>query len=206
MVTVNERDRSATEARLKAAAVAVWSHHGFDGASVKEIAEAAGANVSLINRYFGGKEGLLLTILDEMILRKQEGALDYPAQNSLEAETLEYLRFRYRADMADQARIRIIISKITVDRAFRDRALRSLTYATDANFMERLVRLRDAGRIAPGVALPMVFRQVAFISFSAALTEGIILERPADDTDRALRDAAGMIGAFYGRGGTRTSC
>ena len=198
MVAVGERDRTATEARLKAAAIEIWSHHGFDGSSVKDIAQAADANVSLVNRYFGGKEGLLLTILNDRIEEKQEGALSYPPQDTLEAETLEYLRFRYLADMADQALIRLIVSKMVVDRTFRDKAIQSLTYAADANFRHRLDRLRGLGRIAADADLTMIFRQIAFLSFSASLIEGIIIERPVEDTDRALREAARTIAVRYG--------
>ena len=198
MVALSERDRGATEARLKAAAIEVWSQHGFDGASVKDIAQAAEANVSLVNRYFGGKEGLLLTILNEMVARKQEGALPYPPQDTLEAETLYYLRFRYRADVADQALIRLFVSKMIVDRPFRDKAVQSLTYAADANFRQRLERLRGLGRIAADADLIMMFRQIAFLSFAASLVEGIILERPTEDTDRALREAARTIAVRYG--------
>lgn len=197
MVALSERDRTATERSLKDAALEVWSRHGFDGSSVKDIAEAAGANVSLISRYFSGKEGLLLTILNEMIVQKQEGDLSYPAQDTLEAEVFEYLKFRYRADMKDEAFIRVVISKIVVDRSLRDQSLKSLTYAADTNFARRLSALQKTGQIAADANLTMIFRQIAFISFSASLTEGIILEKEAEDTELALKESAGMIAAQY---------
>ena len=197
MVALTERDRAATEERLKEAAIEVWSQHGFDGASVKEIAEAADANVSLINRYFGGKEGLLLTILNEMITQKQEGTLDYSPQETLEGEVFEYLKFRYRADMRDEAFIRVVISKIVVDRSLRDQALKSLTYAADTNLTKRLHNLKEQGQIRADADLVMVFRQIGFVSFSASLTEGIVLGKASDDTCKALREAADMIASFY---------
>lgn len=39
-------------------AIEIFSLKGFDGATVKDLAEAAGVNVSLVSYYFGGKEGL----------------------------------------------------------------------------------------------------------------------------------------------------
>jgi len=43
---------------LIAAAKALFAKNGYDGASVKEIADAAGVNVGLIAYYFGGKLGI----------------------------------------------------------------------------------------------------------------------------------------------------
>lgn len=199
MVSLSERDRATTEQRLKEAAIAIWSKRGFDGSSVKDIAEAAEANVSLVNRYFGGKEGLLLTILNEMIVDKQEGKLDYTPQETLEAEVFEYLRHRYRADMDNEAFVRVVVSKIVVDRAFRDQALKSLTYASDENFRERLSALKSNRKIREDADLTMIFRQIGLISFSASLTEGMILGKPCAETEIALREAAAMIGERFGQ-------
>ena len=54
------RNRGETEARLLKAGVEVMSALGYEGATTRKIAEAAGANEQLISRYFGGKEGLLI--------------------------------------------------------------------------------------------------------------------------------------------------
>lgn len=52
------RGADATRARLVAAAQKAFSERGFERTTVREIAEAAGVNPALINRYFGGKEQL----------------------------------------------------------------------------------------------------------------------------------------------------
>lgn len=193
-----EKDRARTEERLKAAAIRVWSEHGFHGAPVQRIAAAAGANVSLINRYFGGKEGLLLAVVGDLIARKQSGALGYAEQLTLEAEVLEYLRFRYREDRADEPAVRLIISELAVNAAFRAQALRSLTYAQDANFSARLARLQAAGAIRPGASVEELFRTIGLFSFSAAFVEGALLGLPPQDTDRLFVAFAGMIATGFG--------
>lgn len=43
----------------------VFSRKGLDGATVKEIADAAGVNVSLISYHFDGKEGLYRACLED---------------------------------------------------------------------------------------------------------------------------------------------
>ncbi|MGK5083165.1 TetR family transcriptional regulator [Bdellovibrionota bacterium FG-1] len=54
-----------TRNRLIEAATRLFSERGFDGTSVKELAEAAGVNVSLISYHFGGKENLYRTCLEQ---------------------------------------------------------------------------------------------------------------------------------------------
>lgn len=44
--------------RLVAAASAEFAQHGYAGARIRNIVEAAGVNLAAVNYYFGGKEGL----------------------------------------------------------------------------------------------------------------------------------------------------
>ena len=53
-----KRDAEATRADIVEAAKFVFTDKGFDQAGTREIADRAGVNVALINRYFGSKEGL----------------------------------------------------------------------------------------------------------------------------------------------------
>ncbi|MFG1998854.1 TetR family transcriptional regulator [Spirillospora sp. NPDC048911] len=58
-----KRDREATRRRLLEAARDLFSEHGYDHVSVRMIAAAAGANVALVNRYFGSKAALFGEVL-----------------------------------------------------------------------------------------------------------------------------------------------
>ncbi len=53
-----KRDAAATTEAILVAAREVFTERGYDAAGTREIAERAQANVALINRYFGSKEGL----------------------------------------------------------------------------------------------------------------------------------------------------
>ena len=53
----------ARDALLKAA-IPLFAKKGFDGTSVKDIAEKAGVNVSLVSYHFDGKEGLYRTCIE----------------------------------------------------------------------------------------------------------------------------------------------
>ncbi|KQR99868.1 hypothetical protein ASG12_03625 [Williamsia sp. Leaf354] len=63
-----ERNADATRADLLKAAKRRFTVYGFERTTVREIAADAGANVSLINRYFGSKDGLLAAVLAETAL------------------------------------------------------------------------------------------------------------------------------------------
>ena len=61
------RDAQATRAALLEAAKAQFALLGYDSATLRDIAAAAGADVALIKRYFGGKEGLFTEALKDSI-------------------------------------------------------------------------------------------------------------------------------------------
>lgn len=73
-------EKDTTE-RLIASATEIFSEKGFDGSTVKEIADHAGVNISLISYHFNGKEGLLRKCVEkfgETRLRESEKILTTP--------------------------------------------------------------------------------------------------------------------------------
>ncbi len=57
--------RAETRARLLEAAGRVYTHRGFDGATIDEVAAEAGLTKGAVYDHFGSKEKLLLALLDE---------------------------------------------------------------------------------------------------------------------------------------------
>jgi AcrR family transcriptional regulator len=57
--------------RLLEAAIEVFGRHGFEGASTRTLAKAAGVNLQAIPYHFGGKEGLYLAVADHIGARIQ---------------------------------------------------------------------------------------------------------------------------------------
>ncbi len=60
-----ERDREATEARLIDAVGALIAEDGFEALGVRRVAERAGVNKTLIYRYFGSLDGLILAFMKQ---------------------------------------------------------------------------------------------------------------------------------------------
>ncbi|OIN46178.1 TetR family transcriptional regulator [Pseudomonas azotoformans] len=57
-----------TRARIIEAAVEVFGARGYDGASTRDIATAAGVNAPAIQYYFDGKEGVYLACVEHLIM------------------------------------------------------------------------------------------------------------------------------------------
>ena len=58
------RESSTTRASLLDAAARMFAEHGYDVATTRQIAAAAGVDAALIARYFGSKEGLYLAVVE----------------------------------------------------------------------------------------------------------------------------------------------
>ncbi|WP_025856610.1 CerR family C-terminal domain-containing protein [Pseudomonas sp. CHM02] len=56
-----------TRARIIDAAVEVFGERGYDGASTRDIATAAGVNAPAIQYYFDGKEGVYLACVEHLV-------------------------------------------------------------------------------------------------------------------------------------------
>ncbi len=65
MTPVGLSSEDSTRAQLLKEAKKVFAEKGFDGATVKDICEAAGLNVSLVSYHFGGKEKLYAECLED---------------------------------------------------------------------------------------------------------------------------------------------
>jgi AcrR family transcriptional regulator len=62
-IASRKRNAEVTRASLLAAATNRFAREGYDGVSLREIAADAGVDVSLVSRYFGGKDELFAEVL-----------------------------------------------------------------------------------------------------------------------------------------------
>ena len=69
---MHTRDADATTARILAAAVQEFAHHGLAGGRVARIADAAEANKSMIYAYFGSKDQLFDAVLEAAVVGLHE--------------------------------------------------------------------------------------------------------------------------------------
>jgi AcrR family transcriptional regulator len=93
-----------TRARLLQAAGELFAERGFRGATLRDIAERAGANLAAANYHFGSKQTLYLEVVSAQFERLEQRLLAVgaaPAPGSLErlsrAELIALLRARVQA-------------------------------------------------------------------------------------------------------------
>ncbi|WII73183.1 TetR/AcrR family transcriptional regulator [Bdellovibrio sp. 22V] len=145
-----KRDRSASEERLIQAGLEVFSKHGFNGATTKEIAKKADVNESLIGRYFDGKEGLLVAIIERFIEEVVQEALPYEPQETLADELEHYVKNRVNQGCMHEDFARIVFSQALVDKKFKRRVRETIPLQIDPHLVERVTRLANAGKLNLG--------------------------------------------------------
>ena len=69
-----------SETKILMAAERVFAEKGLKGARVKEIAALSGVNPALINYYFGGKENLYRTVIENFFVRVERLAVSVMEQ------------------------------------------------------------------------------------------------------------------------------
>lgn len=67
MTAIVKKSKENGRDRLIAASLKLFATKGFHACSIREICEVAKANISLVSFHFGGKEGLLDTIFEELV-------------------------------------------------------------------------------------------------------------------------------------------
>jgi TetR/AcrR family transcriptional regulator, regulator of cefoperazone and chloramphenicol sensitivity len=89
------RDVAETRRRLLDAARELFTEHGFDDVTVRDICREAKANLALVNYYFGDKLGLYLEVVNEAIASVREFndvAMGAPEGSSAEERLRHFVR------------------------------------------------------------------------------------------------------------------
>jgi AcrR family transcriptional regulator len=164
------KDRAQTEQRLICAAEKVFSKVGYEGATTRIIAQEAGINISLINRYFDGKYGLMVAVVRARQDFFKEQELAYPVQPDLRSELVNYGQFLIDRYLKEIHLIRICVSQfltdakflkkfreVLVDRSFNvhlERRLKDLLVDKDEKFIHQVRRsVEDTETYAFGLIL-----------------------------------------------------
>ena len=114
-----QRNPRARKQALIAAAVERFAARGYDAATTEEIAACAGCAEGLIHRYFGGKRGLLLALIDHRASQELvELAQRCPLAATLAQEYLQLLDWEIESMWQDRNFLRVIMSRALVEPDF----------------------------------------------------------------------------------------
>ncbi|MGQ9369853.1 TetR/AcrR family transcriptional regulator [Azospirillum sp. ST 5-10] len=175
------RCREATAAALIDAAKAVFAERGFDAATTREIAAGAGVNEQLIQRYFGGKSGLLLAVVDRFGREEGGGCALPPPGDDLEAEILSFLELQAEHSWKYRDLSKVVLDRALVDPGMAERMGRTLAESRIPCMLGRLEALRERGLIDPHADLASVAAGLASLSFALGFMERVVF---AGDPER----------------------
>ncbi len=176
------KDRLATEERLIKAAEEIFSKHGFKGATTRMIAKKADVNVALIARYFDGKYGLMIKFIEKKAIECRFIELDYPPQETLTAECLEFAKQRLSFFIDDLNLFKIIMVQFLTDPKFLKKFHESLViFETHPAFQARLNTLVEQKKVIPTIDTAQILEIIEDYIFSVVMTKILIDNIPVNE-------------------------
>ena len=192
--TFAPKDKEQRQLALIEAANTVFAERGFEAATTREIAERAGCAEGLIHRYFAGKRGLLLAILEH----KGQHAADSYCENVPEKDTvakeIEAILI-YELDSIWEKRdfMRISVAEAAIAPEV-GAVVRDGLQARQVEFItERLRRHKDAGRIRSDVDIDAIAYVIKGIGFSTGFMNRVAFARSRKVTEHIVLQAAAAI-------------
>jgi AcrR family transcriptional regulator len=188
------RDKELRRQSLIDAATAVFAERGYDCATTREVAERAGCSEGLIHRYFQGKRGLLLAILES---RAEQVAQDFiaalPDCETLEEEIVQILLWHLETMWERRDFMRVAVSQAAIDsevgRTVNEGAHNERVRLT----REKLLRHRRAQRIRPGVDLEAIAQAITGLGFALGFSFQVSLGQDRVLARRIAIEAAAEI-------------
>lgn len=179
-VRAKKRDRSASEERLINAGRDIFSKHGFNGATTRMIAKKADVNESLIGRYFDGKEGLLVAIIEKFLEEMVHRELPYPPQESLTQELALYTEDRLMVGCSHIDFVKIIFSQALVNRKFRKQVLETIPMQLDPRLIARVEKLSQDGKLKMEASVEEICEDIDSYLSGVFFNDSILHEKPKE--------------------------
>lgn len=158
----------------------VFSKYGYDAATTKLIATKSGVNESLIMRYFGGKEGLMLEILRRHFEQSRITPLPYPPQESLMDEVIKYIKYSYENAKKNMAIFRIMVLRASVDTNIRKKVQALIPAEGDIKFKERIDLLKSKKKIPQSLDHKFL-ALIGFQNISTIFISGVLFDETAQN-------------------------
>jgi len=183
-LVARRRDKEATKKALIAAAVAVFAERGFDGATTKEVAARAGVNEGLIQRYFGGKAGLLDAIVGGLCGQRLTACRMAPPADSPETEIAYFLKHEVEQAQSNRDLLRVMLSRALVDPALAQNMKQHYTATRIPFLIDRLRPHQANGRLDPSIDLKTLAETVSVFAYGIGFMQQLVFAE-----DRAHLDA-----------------
>lgn len=189
-----KHDKGGRQRCLIEAATQVFAEKGFDAATTREVAERAGCSEGLIHRYFGGKRGLLIAILNATGETLYEDRAERcPAQDSVEAEVEQLLVWPLQRYWERRDFMRVAVSQSVIDSAVGVAVRDGLNSVHVAFMSDRLGSHQRAGRIRSDVDVADVAFGISGLNIALGFLAQVTFEMDRADTRRRAMEMARII-------------
>lgn len=112
------RNRAVKEKALIQAATKLFADQGYESTKTREIAALAGCAEGLIHRYFKGKAGLLLAIVQSRVSQEvADISAQVPLADNLEEEIRQLVRWEVERMWSDRDFLKIVMPRALLDPA-----------------------------------------------------------------------------------------
>jgi AcrR family transcriptional regulator len=194
--TGRRRDKEATKQALLAAGLQVFAQRGYDAATTREVAQAAGVNEQLIQRYFGGKGGLLLAIIERFGEEERRCCAMPPPCGGVEAEIRGFLEFQldHACEVGDF--LKVALHRSLCDATVAREIGRQFAETRAPLLRQRLEALRERKLIDPRADLEAAAAALSSLSFGLAFVDQLVF---GADCAR-LRRVADHVAKIYAAG------
>ena len=181
---IRKNDSSESKLRIQKAAIEVFAKNGFAAASTRMIAKRAKLNISLISRYFGGKEQPLMSIIQGEVERAVKSDFDYPFRESFQDEVMSYIDFVYRSLKANIKLFRIVVAQSVIDPVFAKKIKNSVAPQEDPRLQVRLEKLKASGAIAADIDIRDLSLTIFTLATNQSICELLIFQTPSEELQK----------------------
>lgn len=193
IAATKRRNREESMQRLQKAALEIFSKVGYDAATTRMVAKKAGLNESLIQRYFDGKSGLLLSILQTFTDAEEEQVSKIPVKENLIDELNAFYEFQLDKCWRLRGLMKIVISRAIVDKKVGDEMGRKLVRGGIPYLLPRLEKLKAAGKIRDDIDLMVAAFSISSMSFTVGFMAQVVFGRDREELKRQLAETARLL-------------
>lgn len=176
------RDRAAKQRALLLAAKKLFAHRGYDATTTREIAASAGCAEGLIHRYFNGKGGLFLALIQ---YRASQEAADLhdrlPVAATFQDEFLRLVAWEVERMWKDRDFLKVIIPRALLDPSMRNVLVVGTSRRIPA-IIERLKHFKECQHMAD-LELEAVAHLVEVLGFGFGFLRPVLLGQDPTDAE-----------------------
>ena len=189
-----KRDKLRRQRSLIEAANAVFAEHGYDAATTREVAERAGCSEGLIHRYFGGKRGLLLAVMESKAGEVLEGLRSaLPDRDNVHDDIEQVLLWPLGVLWEHRDFMRVSVAQATTDPELGRSVAGRIHNQRVALVLEKLRRHQDAGRIRPDIDLEAAAQAIAGFGFMLGFMGQVVIGMDRQDVQRITLAFASLL-------------